>query len=123
MLFQSNPTLLILLNSVLFCFVFHLNSPFQKAADGRSIAAVTLSFMHLLLKTANHVALLLPQFTNNENQKKQAQEICAKAFELHPEFMNQASRATFQTLSEPKHCGKMKVCQHQCTISPRSSVG
>ncbi|ELU06400.1 hypothetical protein CAPTEDRAFT_223034 [Capitella teleta] len=84
---------------------------FKKASDGRSIASVTLSFMHLLLKTANHAALLLPKFTNNETQKKQAEEICLKAFERHPEFMKDASRATFRTLSDPKHCGKMKVLQ------------
>lgn len=90
---------------------WNLYSLTQKASDGRSIASVTLSFMHLLLKTANHAALLLPKFTNNETQKKQAEEICLKAFERHPEFMKDASRATFRTLSDPKHCGKMKVLQ------------
>lgn len=84
----------------------------MKDADGKmySVRAVTMSFMHLLIKVANHVALLLPCNTDSEEQQKRALEICTLAFSMHPQFLQQSRNASFRTLSDPQYCGKMKVC-------------
>ncbi len=82
---------------------------FQETSDGRKLNAVTLSFMHLLLKAANHVALLMPSRTASIEQQKKAKEICQVAFASHPEFLQLTREASFRTLSDPKYCGKMKV--------------
>jgi hypothetical protein len=65
--------------------------------------------MHLLLKAASHIALLLPSHTSNENQKKEAEKICKTVFCQHPQFIRQTREAAFKTLSDPRFCGKMKV--------------
>ena len=67
------------------------------------------TFMHLLLKVSNHVAMLVPKNNTSEQQNKMARKICDVAFEKHPGFVNQTREASFQTLSDPKYCGKMKV--------------
>jgi len=66
--------------------------------------------MHLLLKASNHVALLIPTLKTSANQAKSAREICKAALSKHPEFVSQTREAAFKTLSDPKYCGKMKVC-------------
>ncbi|KAH3696910.1 hypothetical protein DPMN_084393, partial [Dreissena polymorpha] len=83
----------------------------KTAADGISVKSLRFTFMHLLLKTANHVALLIPTLKTSERQVKTAQEICKIAFKNHPEFVTQTCEAAFRTLSDPKYCGKMKVLQ------------
>lgn len=73
--------------------------------------ALTLSFMHLLLKAANHCALLIPGSNSkgSELQSKRAREICEHVFKDFPQFVEQTKTAAFLTLSDPKYCGKMKV--------------
>jgi hypothetical protein len=65
--------------------------------------------MHLLLKTSNHVALLIPTEKTSERQATTARKICKAALKEHPEFVAQTKEASFKTLSDPKYCGKMKV--------------
>ncbi|XP_046356993.2 DNA excision repair protein ERCC-6-like 2 isoform X1 [Haliotis rufescens] len=79
--------------------------------EGHSIASIMFSFMHLLLKTANHVALLTPHANSSPQQLKRTREVCKVAFKDHPQFLEQTREASFRTLSDPKYCGKMKVLQ------------
>lgn len=72
--------------------------------------SLMFTFMHLLLKTSNHVALLIPTRKTSEKQAKMARVICEAALKEHPEFVVQTMEASFKTLSDPKYCGKMKVC-------------
>ena len=81
----------------------------QKTSDGQHVSAITLTFMHLLSKAANHVGLLIPGRSASEKQENKAQEICQAAFASHPEFLQQSREAAYRTLSNPKYCGKMKV--------------
>ncbi|XP_052775381.1 DNA excision repair protein ERCC-6-like 2 isoform X2 [Mya arenaria] len=83
----------------------------QKTGDGYSIQSLMFTFMHLLLKTSNHVALLIPRERTSEQQARLARTICKAALKDHPEFVSQTKEASFKTLSDPKYCGKMKVLQ------------
>ncbi|XP_064606212.1 DNA excision repair protein ERCC-6-like 2 [Liolophura sinensis] len=81
----------------------------QTSSDGTPVRNLMFTYMSLLMKTANHVALLIPNKTTSEGQRKHAKEICEIAFAKHPQFVSQASEASFRTLSDPKYCGKMKI--------------
>ena len=75
------------------------------------------SFMHVLLKTSNHVALLIPHSRMSPDQEQRAKKLCDIAFKDHPEFVALARDAAFRTLSDPKYCGKMKVSSDSCQES------
>ena len=69
-----------------------------------------MTYMSLLLKTANHLALLLPEFTDTKKQSDNNRLICSEVLASHPEFMQHSHVASLSALSQPKICGKMKVC-------------
>ena len=81
----------------------------QKTSDGHSVKSLMFTFMHLLLKVSNHIAMLIPNNNTSAQQTKMARKICEVALEKHPGFVSQTKEASFQTLSDPKYCGKMKV--------------
>ena len=91
------------------CFLWPKQKIPLPPPDDKSVRSLTMSYMHLLLKAASHIALLLPSHTNNENQKREAEIICKTVFSDHPQFIRQTREAAFKTLSDPKFCGKMKV--------------
>ncbi|ESP05258.1 hypothetical protein LOTGIDRAFT_103296, partial [Lottia gigantea] len=84
---------------------------FKINRDGINIQSIRFSFMHLLMKVANHVALLIPREGTSYLQKTRSNEICEIALKDHQEFINLTKDATFRTLSDPRYCGKMKVLQ------------
>ncbi|XP_013393762.1 DNA excision repair protein ERCC-6-like 2 isoform X1 [Lingula anatina] len=81
---------------------------YEKIGD-QDIRSLTLTYMHLLLKVANHVALLVPDGSTSSRQVSYAETICNIVFENYPQFLQQDKWARFDTLSNPKYCGKMKV--------------
>ena len=81
----------------------------QETPSGDGVHSLTLTYQHLLLKAANHIALLLPHLTQSEKQHKHSKRICQQVFEKHQQFVKQTQEASFRTLSDPKYCGKMKV--------------
>ncbi|KAL4236647.1 DNA excision repair protein ERCC-6-like 2 [Mactra antiquata] len=83
----------------------------KKSPDGQSIKSLMFTFMHLLLKVSNHVALLIPNSKTSSKQQKTSRKICEDTLKDHPEFMEQTRDAAFRTLSDPKYCGKMKILQ------------
>ncbi|KAK6180078.1 hypothetical protein SNE40_012292 [Patella caerulea] len=84
---------------------------YKESSDGMTVQGLKFSFMHLLMKVANHVALLIPGSNTSRNQNVRAREICATALKDHQEFINLKEDATFRTLSDPKYCGKMKILE------------
>jgi len=89
-------------------FVKNLLNP-QKLSKGRSAASVMFTFLHVLLKTSNHVALLTPHARMSPDQEQQSRKLCDIAFKEHKEFLGLTREAAFRTLSDPQYCGKMKV--------------
>jgi len=58
------------------------------------------------------------QITNKELEKcllyvfnPQAKELCLRVFARYPEFSGDAELSSFELLSDPKYCGKMKVME------------
>ncbi|XP_005110541.2 DNA excision repair protein ERCC-6-like 2 [Aplysia californica] len=84
---------------------------YKLTSDGSKVWAVVLSFMHLLLKAANHMALLIPDGSTSKKQTERAQSVCDLAFRDYPQFVQQTRSAVFRTLSDPSYCGKMKILQ------------
>ena len=41
----------------------------------------------------------------------QAKELCLRVFARYPEFSGCAEMSSFELLSDPKYCGKMKVLE------------
>ena len=82
----------------------------KKAPDGiHSVKGLTMTYMSLLLKTANHLALLLPEYTNVKTQSEYSGDICREVLASHPEFVQHSHTVSLSVLSQPKYCGKMKV--------------
>ncbi len=48
----------------------------QNNSSGEPVGRLLFAFMHLLLKTSNHVALLLPDATSSDEQKTLSSDIC-----------------------------------------------
>ena len=60
----------------------------------------------------------LRRITNEELEKcllhffnSQAKELCLRVFARYPEFSGGAEMSSFELLSDPKYCGKMKVME------------
>lgn len=68
-----------------------------------------MTFMHLLLKAANHLALLMPGVSASGKQQQYADDVCQRVFAKHTHLAELGRTAAFRTLSDPKYCGKMKV--------------
>ena len=43
--------------------------------------------------------------------RPQAKELCLRVFARYPEFSGGAEMSSFELLSDPKYCGKMKVME------------
>ena len=67
-----------------------------------------LRFINLFLKASNHVALLLPSNTASERQAEEGAKYCEVALR-NSELLDERKRGSFETLSDPKYSGKMKV--------------
>ncbi|KAL8605870.1 hypothetical protein ACOMHN_040514 [Nucella lapillus] len=89
---------------------------YKKVKSARSPQSVMFTFLHVLLKTSNHIALLTPHGKMSPEQAKQARRLCDVAFRDHPEFMELARDAAFRTLSDPQYCGKMKVLHGMLSV-------
>ncbi|XP_014786401.1 LOW QUALITY PROTEIN: DNA excision repair protein ERCC-6-like 2 [Octopus bimaculoides] len=77
----------------------------KKSGKGRSLI---FQFLHLLLKVANHPALLLSQRNSTERKTNQFQMIHDTIFRTNQQYQ-QLTKESLVSLSNPKYCGKMKV--------------
>ncbi|XP_038068189.1 DNA excision repair protein ERCC-6-like 2 [Patiria miniata] len=85
-------------------------------SEGEKVKALTMTFMSLLIKVANHVALLTPDVSMSDVQRKRAQKYCDIAFARHPQFVALSREARFCTLSDPSYCGKMQILEKILTV-------
>uniref|UniRef100_H3AUP2 ERCC excision repair 6 like 2 n=1 Tax=Latimeria chalumnae TaxID=7897 RepID=H3AUP2_LATCH len=78
---------------------------------GETVRSLYFSYLAILRKVANHVALLQPDDNVSKLQESHVKRVCERVFSRFPDFMQQSKDAAFETLSDPKYSGKMKVLQ------------
>ncbi|EDV23386.1 uncharacterized protein TRIADDRAFT_11949, partial [Trichoplax adhaerens] len=84
---------------------------YQTNIKGEKINSLLMQYLQLFLKVANHVALLLPNSNQSEEQRNKAREICVRMYSNFPQFKSISSNASLLTLSDPLYCGKMKALE------------
>ncbi|XP_060073499.1 DNA excision repair protein ERCC-6-like 2 [Ylistrum balloti] len=91
----------------------------NKTPDGLSTRQIRFTFMHILLKIANHVALLVPSSKSDRQLTEFSKEVIKYIREKFPEFFSETREAAFRTLSDPKYCGKMKILKGLLSVFSR----
>lgn len=82
---------------------------YKTNSRGDEVKTLCLSYLTVLQKVANHVALL--QAASTSKQETLIKRICDQVFSKFPDFVQKSKDAAFETLSDPKYSGKMKVLQ------------
>ncbi|XP_026887493.2 DNA excision repair protein ERCC-6-like 2 [Electrophorus electricus] len=80
-------------------------------SDGVPVKHMYFSYLAILRKVANHVALLQSKEGTSKTQEKYVNSICEKVFTKFPDFTERCKQAAFEAISDPKYSGKMKVLQ------------
>ncbi|XP_075455266.1 DNA excision repair protein ERCC-6-like 2 isoform X2 [Ascaphus truei] len=78
---------------------------------GETARALYFSYLAILRKVANHAALLQTDTSTSKTQDDHIKRVCSEVFSRFPEFIQQSKDAAFETISDPKYSGKMKVLQ------------
>ncbi|XP_028747547.1 DNA excision repair protein ERCC-6-like 2 isoform X1 [Peromyscus leucopus] len=86
------------------------NCCYKTNSKGEKVRTLCLSYLTVLQKVANHVALLQTTSTSR-HQETLTKKICDQVFSRFPDFVQKSKDAAFETLSDPKYSGKMKVLQ------------
>ncbi|KAM6160911.1 DNA excision repair protein ERCC-6-like 2 [Erethizon dorsatum] len=86
------------------------NCCYKTNSHGETVKTLYLSYLTVLQKVANHVALLQAASTSRQ-QETLTKRICDQVFSRFPDFVQKSKDAAFETLSDPKYSGKMKVLQ------------
>ncbi|KAL6049408.1 hypothetical protein STEG23_009486, partial [Scotinomys teguina] len=86
------------------------NCCYKTNSKGEKVRTLCLSYLTVLQKVANHVALLQTASTS-KHQETLTKKICDQVFSRFPDFVQKSKDAAFETLSDPKYSGKMKVLQ------------
>uniref|UniRef100_A0A8C7VXB1 Excision repair cross-complementation group 6-like 2 n=1 Tax=Oncorhynchus mykiss TaxID=8022 RepID=A0A8C7VXB1_ONCMY len=79
-------------------------------ARGVRVTDLYFSYLAILRKVANHVALLQSKW-NTSKKQQYVNEICEKVFQKFPDFTEKCKQAAFEAMSDPMYSGKMKVLQ------------
>ncbi|NXG89094.1 ER6L2 protein, partial [Stercorarius parasiticus] len=79
-------------------------------AHGETIKSLRFSYLTILQKVANHAALLQTDNTSKQ-QEAHIRRVCSQVFSSFPDFVQLSKDAAFETISDPKYSGKMKVLQ------------
>ncbi|XP_072927519.1 DNA excision repair protein ERCC-6-like 2 isoform X3 [Hemitrygon akajei] len=79
--------------------------------EGSTVRQIYFSYLAVLRKISNHVALLQPNENTSKMQQSTVRGVCEHVFGKFPEFVEQSKEAAFATISDPKYSGKMKVLQ------------
>ncbi|XP_055982453.1 DNA excision repair protein ERCC-6-like 2 [Sorex fumeus] len=90
------------------------NCCYKTNSDGEAIKTLYFSYLAVLQKVANHVSLLQAAGASRQ-QETLIKRICDQVFSRFPDFMQKSKDAAFETLSDPKYSGKMKVLQQLLT--------
>uniref|UniRef100_A0A673WCD8 Excision repair cross-complementation group 6-like 2 n=1 Tax=Salmo trutta TaxID=8032 RepID=A0A673WCD8_SALTR len=80
-------------------------------ARGVRVTDLYFSYLAILRKVANHVALLQSKWNTSKKQEQYVNEICEKVFQKFPDFTEKCKQAAFEAMSDPMYSGKMKVLQ------------
>ncbi|NXX84879.1 ER6L2 protein, partial [Urocolius indicus] len=86
------------------------NCCYKVNAHGETIKSLRFSYLTILQKIANHAALLQTDNTSKQ-QEAHIRRICSQVFSNFPDFVQLSKDAAFETISDPKYSGKMKVLQ------------
>ncbi|XP_078070533.1 DNA excision repair protein ERCC-6-like 2 isoform X2 [Mustelus asterias] len=87
------------------------NCCYKQNQDGSTVRQIYFSYLAILRKISNHVALLQPDENTSKMQASTVRRVCEQVFCKFPEFVQQSKEAAFTTISDPKYSGKMKVLQ------------
>ncbi|GAA6223154.1 DNA excision repair protein ERCC-6-like 2 [Lates japonicus] len=80
-------------------------------SEGVQIKELYFSYLAILRKVANHVALLQSTAGTSKKQEKYVSAVCQKVFQKFPDFVQRCKDEAFEALSDPMYSGKMKVLQ------------
>ncbi|NXN94345.1 ER6L2 protein, partial [Rhinopomastus cyanomelas] len=86
------------------------NCCYKVNAYGETIKSLRFSYLTILQKVANHAALLQMDHTSKQ-QEAHIKRVCSQVFSSFPHFLQLNKDAAFETVSDPKYSGKMKVLQ------------
>ncbi|XP_008710025.1 DNA excision repair protein ERCC-6-like 2 isoform X1 [Ursus maritimus] len=86
------------------------NCCYKTNSHGETVKTLYFSYLAVLQKVANHVALL-QSASASKHQETLIKRICDQVFSKFPDFVQKSKDAAFETLSDPKYSGKMKVLQ------------
>ncbi|NXT51252.1 ER6L2 protein, partial [Pluvianellus socialis] len=86
------------------------NCCYKVNAHGETIKSLRFSYLTILQKVANHAALLQMDNTSKQ-QEAHIKRVCSQVFSSFPDFVQLSKDAAFETVSDPKYSGKMKVLQ------------
>ncbi|XP_068944110.1 DNA excision repair protein ERCC-6-like 2 isoform X2 [Petaurus breviceps papuanus] len=78
---------------------------------GETVKALYFSYLAILQKVSNHAALLQASSSTSKQQETHLKRICDQVFSKFKDFMQKSKDAAFETISDPKYSGKMKVLQ------------
>ncbi|KAM4746101.1 DNA excision repair protein ERCC-6-like 2 isoform 2-T2 [Anableps anableps] len=97
---------------------------YQKNSEGVYLKQLYFTYLAILRKVANHVALLRSTSGTSKKQEKYVSSICAKVFQRFPDFVQRCKNEAFEALSDPMYSGKMKVLQKllKCYLQKRDKV-
>ncbi|XP_073322863.1 DNA excision repair protein ERCC-6-like 2 isoform X2 [Pagrus major] len=84
---------------------------YKTNSEGVEMKNLYFSYLAILRKVANHVALLQSTAATSKKQEKYVAAICAKVFQKFPDFVQRCKNEAFEALSDPMYSGKMKVLQ------------
>uniref|UniRef100_A0A8D3D5G1 Excision repair cross-complementation group 6-like 2 n=1 Tax=Scophthalmus maximus TaxID=52904 RepID=A0A8D3D5G1_SCOMX len=84
---------------------------YEKNSEGVPVRDLYFSYLAILRKVANHVALLQSPAGTSKKQEKYLTTICQKVFQKFPDFVRRCKDEAFEALSDPMYSGKMKVLQ------------
>ncbi|XP_044052654.1 DNA excision repair protein ERCC-6-like 2 isoform X2 [Siniperca chuatsi] len=84
---------------------------YKTNSEGVQMKELYFSYLAILRKVANHVALLQSTAGTSKKQEKYVGGICAKVFQKFPDFVRRCKDEAFEALSDPMYSGKMKVLQ------------
>uniref|UniRef100_A0A663MUS9 ERCC excision repair 6 like 2 n=1 Tax=Athene cunicularia TaxID=194338 RepID=A0A663MUS9_ATHCN len=86
------------------------NCCYKVNAYGETIKSLRFSYLTILQKVANHAALLQTDNTSKQ-QEAHIKRVCSQVFSSFQDFVQLSKDAAFETISDPKYSGKMKVLQ------------
>ncbi|XP_069785390.1 DNA excision repair protein ERCC-6-like 2 isoform X2 [Narcine bancroftii] len=88
------------------------NCCYKRNQEGSTIRQIYFSYLAMLRKISNHIALLQPNENTSKMQKSTVKRVYEHVVCSFPEFAKLSKEAVFATISDPKYSGKMKVLQH-----------